>query len=804
MAEDGLTGRTLGHYEILAELGRGGMGVVYRARDLRLDRLVAFKALPADASGDPEKLRRFVQEAKAASALQHPNVAPIYEIGDADGVHFIAMELVEGGTLAERIDRKPLEIVEILEIAVQVAGALDEAHTRGIVHRDIKPRNIMFTARGQAKVVDFGLAKLSRTTNARAENDATATVTSPGLILGTVQFMSPEQALGRDVDERSDIFSLSVVLYQMVTGRLPFRGATAAETLQQITQLQPDALARFNYNVPAEFERIVRKCLEKDRGRRYQSTRELLVDLNNLKRDLDSGIARTPAAGGKRSRGVFILALAAAAAAGAGLWIWRPASQPAADIHTFAILPFKSLTQEADNFLGLGIADTLITKVSQIGELTVRPTSAVRKYASQDTDAAKAAQELKVDAVLDGTVQRSGDRLRISVNLIRARDGVSLWAETFDLKFTDIFGIEDQLSKEAVSRLRLKLSPVETARLQTRNTSSADAYEYYLKGMQSFDKRGVSGESKDDVETAIAMLRRAVEIDPKYALALSELAYCYTWMGLFVEPMNGAAWVDRARKTLEQARALNPDLAELHLVQHEIYWSAHGNWRLDLSIRELKQAQRINPSVGHASLAILLAHEGMEEAALKGVQRALEIDPTSDYVRGIAVEVPIMLGRYDEAVKTHKSIYGDAPPPIGVLVQGRLTVSQANRRDALKRSEGAMKQAPRNARLRSQHALLLALEGRSAEAEAQIPAILRDIENNRGYHHVTYDLACIAALQGKVRPAVEWLRKTADTGMPNYTLMSRDMNLDRIRQTPEFMKFMSDLKTQWEAYRSEL
>jgi len=273
---------------------------------------------------------------------------------------------------------------------------------------------------------------------------------------------------------------------------------------------------------------------------------------------------------------------------------------------------------------------------------------------------------------------------------------------------------------------------------------------------------------------------------------------------LFVEPLNGGEWVDRARKTLDQARALNPDLAELHVLQHEIYWSSHGNWRLDLSIRELKQAQRINPSVGHASMASLLAHEGMEEAALKEVRRALEIDPTSENVRALAVEVPILLGRYDEAVKTHKSIYGDAPTPLRVLAQGRLTIPQANRSDALKRSAEAMKQAPRNARLRSQHALLLALEGNIAEAEAEIPTILRDSENNRGYHHVTYDLASIAALQGKVRPAVEWLRKTADTGMPNYTLMSRDANLNRIRQTPEFVKFMNELKTRWEAYRRDL
>jgi TolB-like protein/Flp pilus assembly protein TadD len=804
MPDAPLQGKILGHYEILAELGRGGMGVVYRARDLKLDRQVALKVLPAEAASDSDRLRRFVQEAKAASAIQHPNVAPIYEIGDAGGVHYIAMELVEGDTLAGKMGRQPVPIAEILEIAIQVAGALDEAHSLGIVHRDIKPRNIMFTGRGQAKVLDFGLAKMSHRAGPSAEEEATATVTSPGMMLGTVPYMSPEQALGREVDARSDIFSLGVVLYQMAAARLPFQGATAAETLQQITQSQPEALARFNYSVPPDFERIVRKCLEKDRGRRYQSVRDLLVDLNNLKRDLDSGIVKSAASPAKRLRWATVLLVAAVALAAAALWVSRRPGRSAAGINSLAVLPFKSLTAEAENFLGLGIADTLITKVSQIGELTVRPTSAVRKYVTQDVDVLKAAQELKVDAVLDGTVQRGGDRLRIGVNLIRVRDGVSLWAETFDLKATDIFGIEDQLSREAASRLQLKLSPIQKVRLERRDTSNADAYEYYLKGSQSFDKRGLAAESKDDVETAIAMFQRAAAVDPKYALALSQLAYAYAWMGLFVEPVKAEEWIGRARKTLEQAHAIAPDLAESHVVQHEIYWSALGNWRLDLSIRELRQAQRLNPSLGHASLASLLAHEGLEEPALKEARRALEIDPTSENVRRLAVEVPILLLRYDEALKTHRSIFGDAPTPMQVLAKGRLTVPQENRREALKRSAEALRLAPQNARLRSQHALLLALEGRIADAEAEIPVILRDADNNRGYHHMTYDLACIAALQGKVKPAVEWLRKTAETGMPNYTLMSRDTNLDRIRRAPEFVIFMAELKKRWEQYRADL
>src|SRR5262245_37211798 len=333
---------TISHYRILSRIGAGGMGEVYLAQDTRLDRTVALKILPAEMASDPERMRRFVQEAKAASALSHPNVAHIYEIGEANGTNFIAMEYVDGQTLDAKLKGRALETAEIIEIATQVADALDEAHSKGITNRDIKPSNVMITARSQAKVLDFGLAKVvAHEPQPLTSNMATARKTDPGVVMGTVQYMSPEQALGRDVDHRTDIFSLGVVIYEMSTGRLPFSGASTSETIDRITHAQPEAIARFNYTVPAELERIIRKCMEKQPSRRYQSARELLVDLRNLKRDTDSAVtARGEEKAKPRShpRLAVVVAIVVVVALAAGLG-WYMLAERGEAIDSIAVLP---------------------------------------------------------------------------------------------------------------------------------------------------------------------------------------------------------------------------------------------------------------------------------------------------------------------------------------------------------------------------------------------------------------------------------------------------------------------------------
>jgi eukaryotic-like serine/threonine-protein kinase len=409
------------------------MGVVYRAQDTRLDRTVALKILPAEVAADPERMRRFVQEAKAASALSHPNVAHIYEIGEANGTNFIAMEYVEGQTLEAKFKRRALETAEMIDIATQVADALDEAHSKGITHRDIKPSNVMITARSQAKVLDFGLAKVAPHKPESITSDmATARKTDPGVVMGTLQYMSPEQALGREVDHRTDIFSLGVVMYEMSAGRLPFSAASPTETIDRITHSQPEAIARFNYSVTAELERMIRKCMEKQPARRYQSARELLVELRNLKRDSDSGVMAAGEINGKpRSnlrRTVFAATIVfVALAVGFG---WYMLAGRGKAIDSVAVLPFVNANADPNiDYLSDGIPESIINSLSQFPNLKVMSRNSVFHYKGKDTNAQAVARELKVQAVLTGRVTQRGDALAISVELVNAQDNSQIWGQ---------------------------------------------------------------------------------------------------------------------------------------------------------------------------------------------------------------------------------------------------------------------------------------------------------------------------------------------------------------------------------------
>jgi serine/threonine protein kinase len=477
---------TLSHYRIVKKLGAGGMGEVYLAQDTKLDRKVALKILPAELEANQDRMRRFVQEAKAAAALNHPNIAHIYEIAEADSVHFIAMEFVQGETLDASINGKPLELKEALAIATQIAEGLSEAHGHGIIHRDIKPSNIIITPRGQAKVMDFGLAKSLPTTDAIDTEAATQNLlTTPGTVIGTVHYMSPEQVKGEKVDARTDIFSFGVVLYEMLSGRQPFANASAAATASAILTHEPPPLARYCVDAPDELQRIVRKCLEKDRERRYQTMRDVAIDLDSCRREHETARAAVlhgeQLTGGETattrtsevkphiaflSRRALIagaLLVVVIAAALAYLLVFRRApTTQVPEIKSLAVLPLKSL-DAGENYLGLGIADAVIRRINQTGELIVRPTSAVRRYLNEDTDALAAARQLNADAVLEGSVQRAEDRLRVSVNLLRTSDGVSLWADNFDMRVADIFTIQDTISQQVASRLQLKLNPAQQA-----------------------------------------------------------------------------------------------------------------------------------------------------------------------------------------------------------------------------------------------------------------------------------------------------------------------------------------------------
>src|SRR6266478_2540495 len=544
-------------------LGAGGMGEVYLAEDTQLGRRVAVKLLPTQAISDEHARKRLVREARASATLDHPNICSVYEVGEADGRSFIAMQYVEGETLDARIKTKPHELKESLTLAAQIADALSEAHSRGIIHRDIKPANIMITSRGQAKVMDFGLARVIAGA-VESEAETQRLLTTPGTIMGTMPYMSPEQVRGEVLDGRSDIFSFGVVLYEMLSGRQPFASESAAATISAILNDEPPTLLRYAPNLPEELQRIARKCLEKDRERRYQTMRDAAIDLDNCRREHETTQAtvspRDQLAGGeavivpasdlKRNKflssrralmsGALLALLVVVAFVYVLVFRRGATTERPLEIKSLAVLPLRSL-DAGENYLGLGIADAVIRRINQTGELIVRPTSAVRRYLNEDTDALTAARQLNADSVLEGSVQRADDRLRVSVNLLRTSNGASLWADKFDMRMTDIFTIQDTVAQQVASGLRLQLDPSQQARLTKRYTSNPVAYEFYVKGVYSFDQR--AGFGKPQMEATIVFFTKAIEADPNFAPAHAQLAYAYAVKSIFIESTE-PVWVE--------------------------------------------------------------------------------------------------------------------------------------------------------------------------------------------------------------------------------------------------------------------
>ncbi len=819
-------GQTVSHYHIISSLGAGGMGEVYLAEDTSLNRRVALKLLPSLFVKDKDRLRRFAQEARAASALNHPNIITIHEIGEIEDTHYIVIEYVAGETLRRRIastSGEGMKLAEAVEMAAQVSAALAAAHEAGITHRDIKPENVMVRPDGIVKVLDFGLAKLTEVAPSVVDSRAATLVrndTETGMVMGTPGYMSPEQARGERVDARTDIFSLGAMLYEMVAGRPPFAGATTSEIIAALLRDEPPPLI----GAPPALERIVSRALHKDRAERYQTANEMLADLRRLKQNLDSEshsqrsaptkagdetatanvAARSTGPRAGRLRGsrfstrravVYTAVLIALTLGTLGyLWRWRQTSvAPQTEIKSLAVLPLKSL-DAGENYLGLGIADTVIRRISQTGELIVRPTSAVRRYLNEDTDALAAARQLNADAVLEGSVQRADDRLRVSVNLLRTSDGASLWTDNFDMQMTDIFTIQDAVAQQVASRLHLQLDPSQQARLTKRYTSNAIAYQFYLKGVYTFDQR--VSHSKSQWEATIDFFKRAIEADPNFALAHAQLAYAYAVKAVFFEPTE-AVWAERAREEINRAQTLDSQLAETHLARFQLLYSIYEGFQGEAAVREVLLAQQLNPNVGHVELAHLYLHLGLEDLAAPQLQRAFEIDPTSVYVKDTTRLMYIVGCKYDEYA-AHRELYrNDLMETWYFMGTGRLAEAQ-------RAIEEWSPKRPDDIILPPKKALLLALKGDFGAAEEAIPSILgRHPVKDPLYHHAAYDIACIYALEGKSGEAVKWLREAAATGYSVYPLFERDAYLNRIRQAPEFIQFMAEMKAQNERYRRE-
>jgi len=846
-------GQFVSHYQILSLLGEGGMGRVYLAEDTTLKRKVSLKFLSHSFTEDRERVQRFEQEARAISALNHPNILTIHEVGETDGGRFIAAEFIDGDTLRQRL-MYALDIDDAIGISTQVAAALVAAHRLNIVHRDIKPENIMIRSEdGLVKVLDFGLAKVSvprAVTTGRVDPEDKTRIrvqTQAGVLLGTVAYMSPEQARGNTVDERTDIWSLGVVLYEMVAGCSPFIAGTSNEIISAILSKDPlPRLARYTRLVPERLEEIVEKAVTKNRDERYQTSKDLLIDLKRLKQslDLEAGIKSTSSAeeiNSRRSktgvvaigtnpakvnkatdgavqdhsgaeyivnqlkryrRGISatLATLLLLSVMGTLIYGWRlrhPATPGQPRIKSLAVLPLKSF-DNGENFLGLGIADAIIRRTSQAGELSVRPTSAVLKYLKENTDSLEAARQLNADAVLEGSTQRTGDRLRVSVNLLRASDGASLWTASFDMLSTDIFVIEDKVAEQVATRLALRLDSTQQAALKNRYPTNPIAYEFYLKGIFNLDERGYGEDGKPQMETTIDFFKKAIEADPNYALAHAQLAFAYVWTALFIEPAN-LKWADLARAEIKRSQELGPNLAETHLANALLLWSAYEGYQNDASIRELLLAKQLNPNSGHGELAATYGHVGLDDLASRELQRALEIDPTSQSLKELTRILPYLRADADGwFVEAQKNGSGFAHVAPWYYLRKHMLD------DAQKSIDERLPKGSAYPDFLMQQALFFALKGNFREAEARVPGLLARIQfNDQSRHHSTYDAACIYALAGKSDEAVKWLKETAATGFPNYPLFERDPYLNRIRQAPEFIQFMAESKTRWEAYKKE-
>jgi serine/threonine-protein kinase len=774
-----MEGKSISHYKILSKLGEGGMGEVYLAEDQKLDRVVALKILPSEVASDPDRMRRFVQEAKAASALDHPNVAHIYEIGDTDNQSFIAMQYIEGQTLQNKVKERPLESQEIIDIATQAADALDAAASKGIVHRDIKTANIMITARGQVKILDFGLAKIDTAQeNPETSRMETAPGTTPGIVLGTFQYMSPEQALGKSVDHRSDIYSLGVVLYQLATSKLPFSGNSPSEILNRILNSQPDAIARLNYNIDTELERIIRKCMEKDPERRYQTARELLIDLKNLKRDSESGSRVTTAPRVSKRFSAIPIAIVVAVIVLAAAAFFLLKLRGTSEIRSLAVLPFVNSNSDPENeWLSDGITETTINSLSQIPDLKVMARSTVDRFKALDP--LETGRKLKVDAVLTGTVNTQKNDLVIAAELVNVRDGSLIWGKNYRNTFSDLTTVQRDISEKISDELRRKLTGDQKQDITKHFSVNPEAYELYLKGRFYWNLR-----SADGILKSIDYFNQAIAKDPSFSRAYSGLSLAYV---VNSSPFPREIRYEKGLAAAKKALELDPSSAEANVAlgatkELELKWhEAETLYRKGIQLDP-------NYPTGHQWLGETLNTLGKNAEGIVELRKALEYDPLSPIINTSLGALLYFGKRYDESIQQfRKSIELDKnlSLPRDGLVQALLRKKQyleaINEYENLAKLQGRFDKEE-NGIKEVRSAFLSRGEKGFWDKKLEF-----DLQNGM---ESCYEIVCDYALLSQKEKAFEWLDRCAKENDWNLNDMKVDPRLDSIRNDPRFTNYL--------------
>ena len=760
-----MIGRTITHYRIIEKLGGGGMGVVYKAEDIRLRRFVALKFLPEEIAKDAQALARFRREAQAASALNHPNIVVLHDISMDSGTDFLVMEYVQGQTLENLIPSDGLPFDMVTEYGVQIASALAAAHSAGIVHRDIKPANIMVTHDNHIKVLDFGIAKLTTLIGNSPDVETSTAIqgTIPGMVVGTVAYMSPEQTRGEPVDARSDIFSLGCVLYQAATAKRPFGGASTLAIMHEIATLQPPAPSSFRFDLPSTFDTLIAACLEKNPIHRPATAGDVALQLKSLLPWEESVRQRTRA-----------------------------------DRRSVAVLPFKLRTSiQEDQFLAVALADAVVTRLAGTGKLLVRPTATVMRFAGKDTEWTQAAREMNVELVVEGSIQKMGARLRVLVQAHQVTGAITLYSAKHDGEAEDLFDLQDRIAdaiSDALAPQRQRA--VSPAAPPTKNNA---AYELYMRAADR-----ISRLNKWDTQTAVEMLSSATGVDPNFADAWGRLAQACIQMGVVFD--SDPVWLEKAEAAVAKALALDMVHADALCARGQLLWTPKNAFQNRPALRALNAALKLNPGCHQAQIwrGLILFHLGLYAEARQGLEEALAVHPQDTRTMVFLAQTALYSGDYEEAYELEMRAL--ALDPAGVwqnLFFPTIPLYLGRPSEAAEALRKARQMVPGEATLTSVEGLIAAHEGDFGRAEQLADAAVESKKTLLHTHHLWHNAASAYSMCGKPDKAIKWLHECADLGLPNYLLFDSDPHLRGLHNRPEFLVLMSDLRREHDTNQKE-